>query len=373
MSAVLEADALPERTSRIGPRLWIRIVIACVAGAWGVGIVLTVGANTNDPLTHFARDFDQFWYGAYALREGINPYSVIGPGKAFDWPWPLYFPLPATLIALPFSFLPVIAARAAFFGGSSALLAFALTRDSYHRLVVFASTGYFFAGRVAQWEVALTAAALIPSIGFVFAAKPNIAIALLAAYPRKRAFIGIAVITGLSLVVMPSWPAHWLSLVNDASDKAPPVSYAAGIFLPLALLRWKRPEARLIAVLAFIPHTLMPYATIPLFLVPATLLESLLLVWATWIARVLVSTGMGPFTNFSDFHAAMATVFLPLVYLPVLVMVLRRPNEGEAPDWIVRGLRTLRPRRRDHNEVAPDGTSHAEEGRRSNRKPGPGA
>ena len=351
------------RALRTAPKSWIRVLIAVIAGAWGVTIVLTVGANTNDPLTHFARDFDQFWYGAHAIRDGVNPYSVVGPGKLFDWPWPLYFPLPATVIAFPFSFLSVIAARAAFFGISSALLAFVLTRDSYHRLVVFASTGYLFAGKVAQWEVALTAAALLQSIGFVFAAKPNIAIALLAAYPHRRALIGIALITAVSLAVMPAWPAQWWSLISSATDKAPPISYAAGIFLPLALLRWRRPEARLIAVLACIPHTLMPYATIPLFLVPATFLESLLLAWATWIARVLVG-GMGPHLTFSDFHAAMATVFIPIVYLPALVMVLRRPNDGEAPDWIVRGFRALRPKRRGHNEAVPNGTSHAEEGRR---------
>ncbi len=349
--------------ARVSPKLWIRILIALAAAAWGVTIVLTVGANTNDPLTHFARDFDQFWYAAHSLRDGSNPYLAVGPGKEFDWPWPLYFPMPATLVALPFSFLPVLAARAVFFGTSSALLAFVLTRDSYNRLVVFASTAYLFAGKVAQWEVVLTAAALLPSIGFVLAAKPNIAIALLAAYPRRRAIIGITIITVFSLVVMPSWPGQWLSLVSGASDKAPPISYAAGIFLPLALLRWRRPEARLIAVLACIPHTLMPYAIIPLFLVPVTFVESLLLAWATWIAWIFVSS-MGPQTSFSGFHTDMATVLVSFVYLPALIMVLRRPNEGEVPDWAERGIRTLLPKRRGLNTAVPSGTSHAEEGKR---------
>ena len=359
MSEVSDPSVATNPVYHAGPRPWIRALIAILAGAWGVVVVLKVGAETNDPLTHFARDFDQFWYGAHALRDGDNPYTVVGPGKTFEWPWRLYFPLPATLLALPFSFLSVLAARAAFFGISSALLAFVLTRDGYHRLVVFASIAYLFAGKVAQWEVVLTATALLPSMGFVLAAKPNIAIALLAAYPRKRAFIGIALITGLSLVVMPNWPSQWLTIISGAADKAPPISYAAGIFLPLAFLRWRRPEARLIAVLACIPHTLMPYAIIPLFLIPATFLESLLLAWATWIASVFVRS-MAPFTSFSEFHTATGTVLVSLVYLPALIMVLRRPNEGDVPDWADRGLRKLFLRLPGRNRVLRSGTSHAQ-------------
>lgn len=340
-------------------KLWVRIIVSIAAGAWGATLVLTLGAHTYDSLVHKAKDFDQFWFAAGALRDGLNPYAAVGPGLAFKWPWPLYYPLPATLLALPFSYIPVLPARAVFFGLSSALLAFGLTRESYHRLVVFASASYLVASNVVQWEVLLTAAALLPVLGFVFAAKPNIALALLFAYPRRRAIVGVAIITVLSLVVMPSWPVQWLNLIRTASDKAPPVSYAGGFLLLLALLRWRRPEARLIVALACTPLTMMPYVTIPLFLIPASLMESLVLAWATWVAWFTVGL-MGPHANFAEFNLHNATVFVPLVYLPALIMVLRRPNEGELPNWLIKRASALLPGNSLIRPVNRGGTSRAE-------------
>src|SRR5689334_7519881 len=47
------------------------------------------------------RDFDQVWHAANAFLAGRNPYAEIGPGLAFDWPAPLYYPLPAVLSVVP--------------------------------------------------------------------------------------------------------------------------------------------------------------------------------------------------------------------------------------------------------------------------------
>src|ERR1051325_7669492 len=68
-------------------------------------------------------DFDAIWTAARALRAGQDPYGAI---QSPPWPWNLQYPLPAVLIALPFSLLPLALARAAFMGVSAGLLAYGL-------------------------------------------------------------------------------------------------------------------------------------------------------------------------------------------------------------------------------------------------------
>jgi len=320
--------------------LWIRIVIGLAAGVWGIALALLRGRNVDD-----IKDFDQAWHAARGLLAGVNPYDVVGPGRTFEWEWPLLYPLPAVLIAVPFSFVELPVARMLFVAVSSALLAFALSREGYHRLVVFVSMAYLLAAVVAQWEILLSAAAILPFAGWALAAKPNVGLALFAAYPRKQALVGLIAIVTISLVIMPSWPGEWWKAIANATHIRPPITYAGGLFLLLALLRWRRPEARLLAVLACTPHNIAPYALIPLFLIPATLAESLILAWCTWIAKLMLDASRhGPWDSYDQMFAANGTFFVPLVYLPALVMVLRRPNEGDVPDWVERGLRTLLPR-----------------------------
>ncbi len=59
-------------------------------------------------------DFDQLWHAARSLLNGDNPYATVGPGRPFQWDWPLFYPLPAVLLAVPFTVLPVAVARVAF-------------------------------------------------------------------------------------------------------------------------------------------------------------------------------------------------------------------------------------------------------------------
>src|SRR5215210_845205 len=39
-----------------------------------------------------ARDIDHLWHAARTALVGQNPYEAIGPARAFDWPWLLYYP-----------------------------------------------------------------------------------------------------------------------------------------------------------------------------------------------------------------------------------------------------------------------------------------
>src|SRR5688572_7748682 len=110
----------------------------------------------------FVSDFDQVWAGAAALWEGRNPYEVVGPRGAFLWKWPLYYPMPALVMAAPLGLLPVVGARMVFAGVSSALLAYAITREGFTRWPLFISLAFVVNVELVQWSSLMAAAALMP-------------------------------------------------------------------------------------------------------------------------------------------------------------------------------------------------------------------
>jgi hypothetical protein len=106
----------------------------------------------------------------------------------------------------------------------------------------------------------------------------------------------------------------------------------------LALLRWRRTEARLLVALACVPQSLMLYDTVPLFLVPRTFRESALLVALSYIALGAVTRG-GPYPDIAHYALASGRVTTVLLYLPCVAMVLKRPNDGAVPGWLDRFVR----------------------------------
>ena len=312
-----------------------RIVIAVIIGAcavflaWpGVGIV---GAS----------DFDQLWYAARSLLDGRSPYETVGPGRSFDWPFPLFYPLPAVLIALPFTAIHAAAASMAFSGISAALLVWVFTRDAPHRLAAVLSFPFYYAAAISQWSPLLIVSVLIPGLGFLLVAKPTIGLALWLYNPRWQAVAGGTALLLISVVVRPVWPLEWFHTFAAGEHIRAPIASLGGPLILLALLRWRRPEARLLVALACVPHTTLLYEVLPLFLVPVSWPESITLVVLTWAAEILVIT-FQPYQTLADRAAMSATVSVALVYLPCLIMILRRPNKGEIPAWIDGGAARLR-------------------------------
>jgi hypothetical protein len=242
----------------------------------------------------YGSDLDQVWYGSRALLRGLDPYSVVGPGLEFDKGFPLYYPLPAIIAFLPLALLPLETARFVFVGASALLLAYAVTAHGWHRLPMFLSGAYLASLAAVQWAPLLTAAFLLPWLGPVLLLKPNIGIALLLASPSRRLLawtvLGGGSVILVSLAVDPSWPARWLTLVRSGPHFTPPVLYLGGPFVLLALLRWRRPEARLLVALACVPHTTLPYETLPLLLVARTAKETLFLAGLSFATLVLQFT-----------------------------------------------------------------------------------
>jgi hypothetical protein len=180
-------------------------------------------------------------------------------------------------VLLPLAPLPLPVAGALFVGISSSLLAWLLTRTGYHQLPLFLSTPFLMAVSLGQWSPLLTAAALSPALGFLTATKPNLGLAALAYRPSWRALLGAAVFGIVSLIVLPRWPIDWLHNVASRPEKFIPLVRTGGFVLLLAAIRWRTAEARLFLVLACVPQNLLFYDQLPLWLIPRTLRQSLVM------------------------------------------------------------------------------------------------
>ncbi|HET7550027.1 MAG TPA: hypothetical protein VFK04_01980 [Gemmatimonadaceae bacterium] len=321
----------PDITMPLYRRLTIALIIGFCAAylAWpGVGVV---GAS----------DFNQLWYGARALLAGGNPYAAVGPGRAFEWPFPLFYPLPAVLVAVPFTMLTPAGASMLFSCIAAALFVWVLTGSAPYRLAAVLSFSFYYAVAISQWSPLLIASVLIPSLGFLLVVKPTIGLALWFYKPNWQAIIGGVLLLAISILVRPEWPMEWIQTFGAGTHIRGPITTLGGPLVLLALLRWRRPEARLLVALACVPHTTLLYEVLPLFLVPASWAQSLLLVALNWIAQIVLIT-LQPYSSLADRAKVSATVAVALVYLPCVIMILRRPNEGDLPAWILRGLALAR-------------------------------
>lgn len=272
------------------------------------------------------RDFDQAWLQAQALLHHQNAYAMIGPGKAIEYPWPMFYPMTAALVALPLTMLPMITARIVFIGIGAFVFAFAITHRTWHRLPAVLGAQFFVAVTAGQWSPLFVGALVFPALGFLYAAKPHIGAALLACARNRKAFsvalIGGTMLLMLSLVLQPRWPLWWRQSVS-AYGATSLVTTALGPILLLAALRWRRQEARILLALSLIPHTITPADALPLALVPDTRLEAMvlaLLSWGAWSVQLYLQEIQR--YNTTVVYAA----HVALIFFPALVLVLRRPN-----------------------------------------------
>src|SRR5215218_1846316 len=250
-----------------------------------------------------SRDFDQVWFAANALLAGRNPYAEIGPGLRFDWPAPLYYPLTAAVATIPLATIARPLAAVLFAAIGSGVFVWAATRRSVAPAVVITSASAALAAETVQWSPLLGAAFAVPWLGVLLCAKPTIGFAIWLARPTRWAIIGAAVLSAIGLAFSPTWPVDWLEALRRTSLATvggtpyfAPIRSAGGAFALLALLRWRRPEARLVLALACVPQTPLLYETVPLFLVPLTITEGGVLWLGSWLAAIWLSAS-GPFVN----------------------------------------------------------------------------
>jgi hypothetical protein len=284
-------------------------------------------------------DFADLWHGLVAWRAGANPYLAV---RALHPDIALLYPLPALVLLWPLGYLPLHHAEAVFVGlGAAALAAAGWGRPLAVALVSASAFNTIVQG---QWSLLLTASALMPALGVAWAAKPSLGLALAFAYPRRAAFVGAALLGLLSFAIWPGWVPAWLAGFTRTVHVAP-ILRPGGVLLLLALLRWRRPEARLLAALALIPQTGWLYDTVPLFLIPRTRWSAYGLAALTQLAAVIAATRITPEMDLVTALERRWPVVLLLVYLPALILVLRPASEGR---------RDCSHPRADHGAVDPE-------------------
>jgi hypothetical protein len=307
------------------PRPFSRLACAAVLGMLTAAYAdLFWSHPRQDP-----SDFAQPWAAARMLAHGENAYELIGPGRRFEHQWPLVYPATAAVVAMPFAWAPPRLADALFIGCGAALLAWALTRHTLAnpQLWVFASFPMMVSAQTVQWSPWLTAAAVMPWLGFLWAAKPSIGLAMLAAYPSRVAIAGAAAFVLLTVAIWPWWITAWVAALPSITHMSAPVTRWGGPLILLALIKWRRSDARLLAALACVPQTPVLYEVVPLFLLVRTFREATLLIVLTGIVGKSVGA-IGAGMNYQTWMATNGLWMVWLVYLPCTAMVLCRPNEG---------------------------------------------
>jgi hypothetical protein len=310
------------------PRLTHRIVAALAASIWAGA---TVWLRYRHLPATATSDFDAAWAAARALLAGLDPYAAI---QSPPWPWTLQYPLPAVLLACPFTVLPLDVARAVFMAASTGMFAFGLSRRAWWPLITLLGGPMLIAVSSVQWTPLLAAAVFYPWLGAVWAAKPTTGAALFAAYPSRRALVGGLVFVGVAFAVWPHWVEGWRHALAGAEQR-PAVLRLGGILLLLGLLRWRLPEGRQLAVLALVPLSPHLYEAVPLALVARTRREMLALTVCGTLGAI--AGYFWPPTHVPDHGPRQWAIILLTGYLPALAVMLRhRASEAAstAPPFV---------------------------------------
>jgi hypothetical protein len=310
-----------------------RLIMAVAVGLITAFFVMELATR---PGVH--TDFEYLWRATRLWSAGVDPYAVEPRSswlRVWPLPDPLFYPLPALMLVWPLHWLPQSVATSVFVALPAALLAWRLAKNALWPLLALASPSFVMAVVLGQWTPWLLLAMLWPAIGFLFASKPTIGVACFAYRPTPvTAFGGFAILL-VSLVIWPSWPIEWIDNLKAVVGHPSPIVAPFGWLLSLAVLRWRRREARLLLAMACIPQLLLFADQLPLMLVARSGREAALLTIGGWIAALLWYVRDAEKLGAVSFAAPYVMVG---VYLPALWIVLRQSNVGRAPSWLERRL-----------------------------------
>jgi hypothetical protein len=254
-------------------------------------------------------DFDWALHLAERLVARQNPY---------DTPLEQY-PLPAAFVALPFLRMPPEIAAGMFYGISSALLAFGLTRTGYCRLRVFLAFPYWAGVLTAQWPVIIAAGAFFPVLLPAAMMKPQVGLPVFLTRLSRRGLLACVFVAALSFAVMPQWPMLWLRQTHYYEHFIPLLVFPGPLLL-LALLRYRYRDAWLLLLASLMPQRWF-FDSFTLWLIPKSRREIVLTAFFSWGAGIWRWYHQP--ANFSEV-GRLAVIF---IYLPMLaVLLLRSPS-----------------------------------------------
>jgi hypothetical protein len=262
-------------------------------------------------LLHFhqgAGDFGWAIHAAERVLAGQNPY---------DTPLEQY-PLTGAFFALPFVSLHPEAAGALFYGLSSALLAFGLTRYGFYYLFVFLAYPYWAGLLAVQWSVAIFASAFFPLLLPVTMAKPQIGLPVALTHLSRRGVLACVAVVAFTLITMPRWPWLWLGQANHYEHFIP-LLVLPGPLLVLALWRYREKDAWFLVLTAIMPQRWFFDAFI-LWLIPKSRREILFTAFLSWGA------GIWRWYHIPHTFTQVGRITVLSIYLPMLAVVLLRQS-----------------------------------------------
>ncbi|MEJ2598655.1 MAG: hypothetical protein P8Z00_10005 [Anaerolineales bacterium] len=308
------------------------VLIALVAGI----IWFTLSFLLLHQWGAFASDFMKPWRGARALLSGQDPYQVIQGGGNYPFEYPLFYPLPAAILAIPFGFIddPYVAG-AVFFGCSSSLLAFTILRYDWKKFPVFLSAPFFVSASVAQFTPLILALALMPPTwqSIALLTKPTSGLTSFLYKPSARTILITLILIIPTLLWIPRWPIEWLTAIRDTRGiYFIPLLSTGGPLLLLGLLAWRSKEGRAFLGTSLVPHHPYWYESVLLWLVPQTLRQSLVLALLSWVAYFgwLLSHPQDEIIN-STWPWQIYLVYLPcavLLAFPHLTLAAKKLSES---------------------------------------------
>lgn len=285
----------------------LRIAVSATIG-------LASGAFCWFLMKHFHQDAADFRWALHLAQRVLarqNPYYT-----------PLeQYPLTAGLFALPFVRLQPEIAAGVFYGLSSALLAFGLTRHGYRGLIIFLAYPYWAGLLTVQWSTLITASAFFPWLLPATMAKPQIGLPVFLTHTSRRGVVACFIFGALSLALMPRWPLLWIAQMKHYEHFVP-LLVLPGPLLLLALIRYRNRDAVLLFLAACMPQRWF-FDSFILWLIPKSRREILGTVFFSW--------GAGIWRWYHVPHSfnevgRWAVIFL---YLPMLAIVLWRKNYPE--------------------------------------------
>ena len=260
--------------------------------------------------------------GAADFQWAIRLAQHLLTGQApYDTPLEQYPPA-AALLGLPFVRLPGEIAGALFFGVSSGLLAFGLTRTGYTRLLIFFAYPYWAAMITVQWSPLVAASAFFWWLAPVALMKPNISLPVFLSNLSRRAFLACGIVLAVSLALTLRWYGEWPRQLGNY-DHFFPAAIFPGILILLALFKLRdglhNKDALLLILASVVPQRWF-YDAFILWLIPKSRREIIFTVAASWPVALLRWYGAPNMTQVGRW-----SVFG--FYLPMLAVILLR-DEG---------------------------------------------
>jgi hypothetical protein len=248
-------------------------------------------------------------------------HRLLARQNLYDTPLEQY-PLTAGLFALPFVPLPPELAAGLFWGISSFLLAFGITRHGYTRLLIFLAYPYWAGLITVQWSPLIAASGFFPLLLPATMAKPQVGLPVFLTHLSRRGLLACVIVGLLSLVVKPNWPLRWFRQLGDYQHFIP-ILVLPGALLLLALLRYWNRDALLLFLSALMPQRWF-FDSFILWLIPQSRREII------WTACFSWGAGIWRWYHIPSSFTQVGRYTVIFLYLPMLAVVLLRKRQNSA-------------------------------------------